>query len=564
MTETLIRRVIALSEQEPDAACLHLRYVDRPERSLTRAEFVAYIRGAARQLHEMGARPGDLVIIVQRDLLTLVTTFFGTSLLGAIPSILPFATEKLDPTRYRTAMAMLLNLARPALLATDTEVVEDVRTLLPEVEEHLPVVAVIEPQPSGRLEVEDHLQAGVKIEDVALLQHSSGTTGLQKGVALSHRAIFAQLDSYGHSIGFSPNDVVVSWLPLYHDMGLIAGFLMPLLGGANLVLMSPFDWVRAPHLLMQAISEHQGTLCWLPNFAYNFCSQKIRDRDLEKVDLSSMRAFVNCSEPAYAASHRLFADRFAPYGLDLGKLTVCYAMAETVFAVSQTSLGMPVQADIVDRSSLRINNLAVPTTDSADAVERILSTGQPIEGMQAQILDTDRNTLPERHVGEIAVKSSYMLNGYFHRPEATEAAFYQGWYLTGDLGYIANGEVFVLGRKKDLLIVGGRNVYPQDIETLAGGVQGVHPGRVAVFGIANAQAGTEEAALVAEVDTEDDEVHNQIRAALRKVIANGSDIAVRHIWLMPPGWLVKTSSGKVARSANREKILEMHPELFPS
>jgi acyl-CoA synthetase (AMP-forming)/AMP-acid ligase II len=563
MTETLISRLIELSEQEPDRECLHLRYVDVPERSLTRAELVAYVRGAASTLRAAGVQPGDLVIIIQRDLLTLVSTFFGASMLGAIPSILPFATEKLDPPRYHSAMEALLNLAQPALLATDEATEEGVQGLLAGIHEHLPKVAMLQPETSNSPIDEEAWQSGAKSDDVALLQHSSGTTGLQKGVALSHRAIFDQLRAYGDAIQFSLNDVVVSWLPLYHDMGLIAGFLMPLLGGAKLVLMSPFDWVRAPHLLLQAISSHHGTLCWLPNFAYNFCAQKVRERDLEGIDLSSMRAFINCSEPAYNASHSLFAERFSPYGIGLNRLTVCYAMAETVFAVSQTTLGQPVRVDTVERVSLRANNLAVPTANSTQVAETILSTGRPISEMQVQIVDADRNVLPDRQVGEIAVKSSYMLNEYYHRSEATEAAFYDGWYLTGDLGYLADGDLFVLGRKKDLLIVGGRNVYPQDLEALAGEVEGVHPGRVAVFGITNFQAGTEDAALIAEVDTDDDGVHSQIRAELRKAIASGSDIVVRHIWLMPRGWLVKTSSGKVARSANREKILELYPDLIP-
>jgi acyl-CoA synthetase (AMP-forming)/AMP-acid ligase II len=174
--------------------------------------------------------------------------------------------------------------------------------------------------------------------------------------------------------------------------------------------------------------------------------------------------------------------------------------------------------------------------------------------MDVKAVDTSHAALPDRQVGEIAVRSSYMLNEYYHRSDATEAAFFDGWYLTGDLGYLADGHVFVLGRKKDLLIVGGKNVYPQDLEALASTVEGIHPGRVAVFGVPNPQAGTEDAGLVAEVDTEDDTKQTAVRAELRRVISNGSDVTVRHIWLVPRGWLIKTSSGKVARSANRDKV----------
>lgn len=563
MTPTIIQGLFDLADQMPDREALRLRYTDRPEIVLTRRDFTQAVRHAAAQLANGGVQPGDLVIIVQRDLLTLVSTFWGASLLGAIPSILPFATEKLDPLRYRGAMEGLLRISQPTALATDELVQEDVKSLLPQTGAHLPAVLVIEHWEHNAA-APDIRPPEADSEEIALLQHSSGTTGLQKGVALSHRAIFEQLDAYSQAVGFTDQDVIVSWLPLYHDMGLIAGFLMPLLTGARLVLMSPFDWVRSPHLLLQAISEQRGTFCWLPNFAYNFCAQKIRDRDLEGVDLSSMRAFVNCSEPAYDASHRLFVERFRPYGLDVDKLTVCYAMAETVFAVSQTPVGVPARVDVVDRAALRAENIARPALPDGKSVEYIVSTGRPIPGMSVRILDTHRNELPERRVGEIAVQSSYMLTEYYHRDDATTAALHEGWYLTGDMGYMADGEVFVLGRKKDLLIVGGRNVYPQDLESLVSTIEGIHPGRVAVFGIANPDTGTEDAAVVAEVDTEHEQEQQAIKAAIRRVIAAGSDIAVRHVWLVPRGWLIKTSSGKVARSANRDKILETYPEIAPA
>ena len=170
-------------------------------------------------------------------------------------------------------------------------------------------------------------------------QHSSGTTGLQKGVALSHQSVLNQVESYSHVLGFTSQDVVVSWLPLYHDMGLIAGFVMPILAGAQLVLMSPFDWVRAPYRLIQSISQYRGTFTWLPNFAYNFCAAKVRDRDLAGVDLSCLRAVINCSEPVRWESHQRFSERFAPYGLHPEALATCYAMAENVFAVTQSTAG---------------------------------------------------------------------------------------------------------------------------------------------------------------------------------------------------------------------------------
>ncbi len=565
MTPLLTERLIALTHEEPERESLRLIQPGLPDVVLTRRGLLQAVKDAAAQLAASGVSSGQLVVIVQRDMLTLVSTFLGASLLGAVPSILPFATEKLDPARYRASMKALIEVSRPSLLATDPIVVQDVLSLMPETGsvESMPGVLAVETG-KGNPSFVPEAAPTQDPEAIALLQHSSGTTGLQKGVALCHRAIFDQIAAYSKALDFTQADVVVSWLPLYHDMGLIAGFLMPLLTGARLVMMSPFEWVRAPHLLMQAISAQHGTLCWLPNFAYNFCAQKIRDQDLEQVDLSSMRAFINCSEPAYESSHKQFIDRFGPLGVTGEKLAVCYAMAETVFAVSQTSVGQPARVDAVDRQSLRGQNLAQPADPGAVAVDRIVSTGRPIAGMQVRVLGPGYEELPERHVGELAVRSPYMLTGYYHREDATTNAFHDGWYLTGDIGYLADGEVFVLGRKKDLLIVGGRNVYPQDLEALASTVQGVHPGRVAVFGIVNPDAGTEDAALVAEVDTTHPEEMNMIRVAIRRAVAGGSDIALRYIWLVPRGWLIKTSSGKVARLANRDKLLQENSALLLS
>jgi acyl-CoA synthetase (AMP-forming)/AMP-acid ligase II len=396
-----------------------------------------------------------------------------------------------------------------------------------------------------------------KPEDIVLLQHSSGTTGLQKGVALSHRAVFNQLESYARSLSLHDQDVVVSWLPLYHDMGLIAGFILPILTRIPLVLMSPFDWVRAPYKLMQAVSRYRGTLSWLPNFAYNFCAQKVRPRDLEAVDLSSWRAVINCSEPMHWRSHQVFLERFEPHGLRPSALATCYAMAENVFAVTQGGIHAPVAVDLVNQQALLTRQVAEPAqkalAEDETGLVRLLSAGRPIEGTRLRVLDAQGQDLPERHIGEIAIQSNCMLAGYYHRPDLTEKAFLDGWYLTGDLGYVADEEVYVTGRKKDLIIVGGKNIYPQDLERLASEVHSVHPGRVVAFGVFNEQAGTEDVVIVAETDAESDAERQRIADEIRLRINRGSDIVLRYVHVVERNWLLKTSSGKIARAANREK-----------
>ena len=340
-------------------------------------------------------------------------------------------------------------------------------------------------------------------------------------------------------------------------MGLIAGFILPILRGIPLVLMSPFDWVRSPAILFHAVTKYKGTISWLPNFAFNFCAQKIRNRDLENVNLESWRAVINCSEPMYLKSHQLFQDRFSSYGLKSNSLATCYAMAENVFAVSQGGIRNPVVIEHIDARIFHQDHKAHPASDDQNAIT-FLSAGQPIEHVEVKIVSDKYESLPEHRVGEIALHSNCMLKGYYHRPDLDRTAFKDDWFLTGDLGYRSNGELFITGRKKDLIIVGGKNIYPQDLENLTNQIEGIHPGRVAVFGIYNEQAGTEDIVLVAELDDNfysDKSTHERISAEVRLKINQGSDITLRTIRFVPRGWLLKTSSGKIARSANKAKYL---------
>jgi len=392
-------------------------------------------------------------------------------------------------------------------------------------------------------------------EDIVLLQHSSGTTGLQKGVALSHQAVLNHMDAYTKALRLNADDVIVSWLPLYHDMGLIACFLMPVLMGVPLVLMSPFDWVRAPYRLFQSVSRYKGTLSWLPNFAYNFCAQKVRDRDMEGLDLSSWRIITNCSEPVRWESHQSFYQRFQAYGLRQNVLQCSYAMAENVFGVTQTPSDSTPLTDELDREAYISERLARPPVADRPSL-RMLSSGKPLPNVQIRILDEKGHDLPDRVIGEIALHSNCMLTGYYNRPDVTEKAFKDGWYLTGDYGYTLAGDVFVAGRKKDMIIVGGKNVYPQDLEMLSYEVPGIHAGRAVAFGIFDEKSGTEEVVIVAEVDTEDADERQKIADTLRQHITRNSAIALRYAHIVGKKWILKTSSGKTARSANREKFLQ--------
>ena len=551
----LPERLKALHTRTPDRVAVTLQFAGREDVPITCERLLHGAVAFARTLAREGIQPGEVVVLILQHSEELLYSFWGSILHGAIPSIMPFLTEKLSPERYRADLASLISVTRPAAIVTYPEFEADVRSTLTAGDPVRAVILTNQFEPEGELSLDTLRGFERNAGDIVLLQHSSGTTGLQKGVALSHRAVFNQLDAYNKSLSLNDGDVIVSWLPLYHDMGLIAGFLMPILSGIHLVLMSPFDWVRAPYRLMQSISSYRGTLVWLPNFAYNFCAQKIRDRHIEGVDLSSLRAVINCSEPVRWQSHRAFFEHFEKYGLRRTALQTCYAMAENVFAVTQSRLDSEPLVVEVDREVFMTERAARIPYDGRPSM-KMMSSGFPLENVLIRILDENGNDLPDNVIGEVALKSDCMLTGYFNRPDLTEKAFRNGWYLTGDYGFISEGELFVSGRKKDMIIVGGKNVYPQDLEMLSYEVPGVHAGRSVAFGMYDEEQGTEEVVIIAEGDSEDVAEQQRIADALRAHITKNSAIALRHVKVVGPKWILKTSSGKTARSANREKFLE--------
>jgi fatty-acyl-CoA synthase len=541
-------------QRHPDQVSIYMLEQGKPDQPLTYRDLLHGAAVYADALAECGIQPGEVVILILQHGYDLIYAFFGAVLHGAIPAIMPFLTEKLLPERYRADLTALVGITRPSAIVTYRDFEPEVRAALKEDDS---VRAVLVTDEVGAAHAPDFSTLGgmqCSPQDIVLLQHSSGTTGLQKGVALSHQAVFNQLDAYSRSLRLTGEDVIVSWLPLYHDMGLIAGFLLPILWGIPLVLMSPFEWVRAPYKLMQAVTKYRGTLSWLPNFSYNFCAQKIRERDLAGVDLSSWRAISNCSEPMRWASHQAFYERFKPYGLRYEALATCYAMAENVFAVTQGGVDSPVRVDEIDRDAFQIERVARPALPE-QAIIKMLSAGAPIPGTEVKVVDDRGHTLPDRRVGEVALRSDCMLSEYYHRPDATEKAFRAGWYLTGDYGYMLDGEVYVSGRKKDIIIVGGKNIYPQDLELLAMEVPGVHAGRVVAFGVFNEESGTEEVVIVAEVDSQDAGERERIANAVRQNVTRGSAVALRNVYITGAHWIAKTSSGKTARLANRDKYL---------
>lgn len=537
---------VTLSNADSTPAIIYLETEKTPI-VITREIFRRQILDTAAGFAALGVRAGDLIVIAHTQNLESIYAFWGALALRAVPSMFPTLTEKLDPSIYMRNMTELTRASGVSAVLTTDE-------FAPVLRPHLACKVI------GSSEMYGHslppiLDSTVhKPDEVAFLQHSSGTTGLQKGVALSHAAVLNQISAYSEAIHLVESDVIVSWLPLYHDMGLIAGFLLPLIQGVPLVLMSPFDWVSHPALLLDAIHEHRGTLCWQPNFAYNHCARRIRARDIHGLSIASMRMFINCSEPVRHDSHQLFLERFAEYGARPEMLGVSYAMAENTFAVTQTFPARPPNLDVIDSIELETAGHARAVSPDFPTAQVRVSCGSAIPGTRIRIIDEMGLPVADRQVGEIAIQSDCLLTGYYNRPDLNPFDN-EGWYLTGDLGYLVAGDLFVAGRRKDLIINAGKNIYPADIEAIINNVPGVKAGRAVVFGVSDEREGTELLAAVVEVPNLNDEERHDVNRLIRMEVARQAMVTLSYVHLVGAKWLIKTSSGKISRGANREKWL---------
>lgn len=551
MERTITDSIVARAERDPDRLAIVLIGEDGSRQFITTGELHRAALGYATAFAAQGIFPGDLVVLVMRHSRELLSSFLGALYLGAIPSIFPYLTEKLDPAIYERRVRTLVAESGARAVTALPDLAEAMGGLLADV--GCRVISTAEIERRGWADC-GFRPVPADPDDIAVVQYTSGTTGLQKGIALSHRAILANLEARFADYPLRADDVVVSWLPLYHDMGLMSALVMPLVMGIPSVLMSPFYWLRKPASLLRAVHDYRGTLSWMPNFAFNHCVRSISDADLDGIDLSRWRSVKSGGEPIRHDTIHRFHSRFAPYGLRREALRTGYGLAENVLAVTRTSGENPSRVDWVDRRLVQSDGLAVPTTEPTALP--IVSCGRPIPGTEVAIIGIEGERLPERRVGEITIRSNCMLTGYYRRPDLTAALIHDGWLATGDLGYLVDGELYVCGRKKDLIIVGGRNVYPQDLEAIADGMPAIQPGRAVAFGLTDEQLGTERVVLVCELrdDLSADDRRRTDRE-LRRQIVQQLDVTLGDVRLVPKGWVIKTPSGKVARSANREKYL---------
>ncbi len=505
-------------------------------------------------LKKSGIRKDDVCALIIRHHKDIYPLYMGISLMGAVPAVLAYPNPRLHPEKFRQGIEGMSQRSGLDWILTENSLTEILKPLVERKESTIKGIHLPLDQSLENIDISEfNVPEGIADSDPFLLQHSSGTTGLQKPVLLSHRAVIDHASVYGESIQQSEKDKVVSWLPLYHDMGLIAAFHLPMIYGIPSVQIDPFDWVLAPELLIEAISKEKATLAWLPNFAYNLMAEKIHDDDIEGFSMASIRMLINSGEPIRKKSHVRFIQKFSKFGLNPSVLSTSYGMAETTFAVTQTFGGeLPVEINI-DREELA-GGIIKPCDDGPGA-RVCVSTGTLVRGCEVKIIDHHKKQLSSGMLGELAVKSLSLFTGYRNYPEKTAQAMMDGWYLTGDLGFEMDGYYYIIGRKKDMIISAGKNIYPEDIEDAVALVDDVIPGRVIAFGEENDELGTELISVIAETGLHDDQSRKDLKTRIM-MAGMGIDVSISIIYLVPPRWLIKSSAGKPGRNTNKERILK--------
>ncbi len=510
------------------------------------------------RVKEAGIKPGEVCATVMHHNPFFYPLYLGISRAGALPAVLAYPNPRLHPDKFRQGLEGMAQRSGLDYILTERELDPVIRPLIEKPGSTIksvffPLEWDYKKDIDQKLDDEvEQIALSVKETDPILLQHSSGTTGLQKPVVLSNRAILNHAKNMGNALKLSGEDKIVSWLPLYHDFGLIACFHIPLAYGITLIQIDPFQWVLAPIILLEVISKEKATITCLPNFAYNVLAEKIDDEELKDISLTSLRVLLNGGEPIRHDSHQKFVEKFKQYGLNPLALSCIYGGAEVTLGLSVHEPGTLITELYLDRNELSHGTMKFADKDSV--VRVCVSSGKLIGGCEGRIVDENRKDLPDGMVGEVAVKSVSMFDGYRNYPEKTAEVVENGWYFSGDYGFRYKDEFYIIGRKKDLIIVAGKNIYPEDIEDTINQVEGVIPGRVIAFGEEDEQMGTEQIAVVAESKTESEKEKNDLRLAILKA-GMSIDVNIHKVYLVPSRWLIKSSAGKPSRKANKERII---------
>lgn len=545
---TLLEALQWHAERHPERT--HITLIEDLEsrgETMTYGELAAQSRALAGALQSRGLARGQAVAIMLPTSRAFFPAFMGVLAAGGVPvPIYPPSRWSQIEEHLRRQARILANCRAPVLLTVAQA--QPVARLL---QLHVPTLRhVLNAAELAR--ASDEKSFPVTAGDIALVQYTSGSTGQPKGVVLTHANLLADIRAMGAAIQASSRDVFVSWLPLYHDMGLIGAWLGTLYFDVPLVLMPPQSFLARPSRWLWAIHRYRATLSAGPNFAYEILAAKVPEDELRGLDLSRWRIAFNGAEPVRAATLDKFAERLAPFGFDRRALTPVYGLAECAVGLTFPPLLRGPLVDRIDSSVLAREGRAQPVLAGEAAGMRVVSCGQPLAGHEVRVVDAMGGEAPERVEGRIEFRGPSACAGYFDNPEATAGLIHDGWLDTGDVGYMAGGELFVTSRVKDLIIRGGQHIHPYDLEEAVGALPGVRKGCVAVFGAADPTSGTERVVVVAETRETGEHERRELRGRIAALAEAQLGVPADDIALVGERVVLKTSSGKIRRAACRE------------
>ena len=561
-----------------DAERTHLLITEETEGkersvTLTFGELYAAAQRCAAELARRGVPPGGRVALMLPTSRAFFVSYAGILLAGAIPVPIypPFRADRIE--EYASRQSAILKNAGVCLLLTFRQAEAVARLLKPRVHsltevadaEKLIEAADKAPPPSpGALPFHLTGSRARKASDIALLQYTSGSTGDPKGVVLTHANLLANMRAIGEAVELGPGDVGVSWLPLYHDMGLIGAWLTLLYFGVPLAVMSPLAFLTRPERWLKAFQKYGGTISAAPNFAYELCVRKIADKDIEGVDLSGWRAALNGAEPVNPDTLDRFAERFARHGFRREAQLPVYGLAEASLAVTFPPLNRGPLIDRIEREAFSSEGRAVPARTSDATTIAFVSSGRPIPRHEVCIVDASGKEVGDRTEGFLWFRGASSTSGYYENAAATEKLMSGGpvagdgefaWVNSGDRAYRAEGEIYVTGRVKDIIIKGGRNLYPHEVEELAAHAEGIRKGCIVAFGLKDEASGTEKLIVVAETREREASRRATIAAAVTELVSQGLGLPPDRVELIPPGSIPKTSSGKLRREETKQLYL---------
>ena len=505
-------------------------------------------RACAANLQSLGVAPGDHVALLGPTSRPLVTAIQAIWLAGATVVVLPLPMRLSSIEEFVGQTRVRITNADVSLVLVDPE-----------------LAPFIEPEPgdppmvgwdalapgAGRAGAEAFERPDDDLDRLAILQFTSGSTSDPKGVMLPHRTVGANLDAIGLATSLDPDDdVLVSWLPLYHDMGLVGLLSLSLTTGTPLVLGAPTDFMAAPARWMEWMSTYGGTATAGPNFSYVLAARALRRAD--QLDLSRLRIALNGAEPVDPATVAAFIEAGERHGLRPGAVFPAFGMAEVAIAGTFPEPMSGLRIDAVDQRVLETERYAAPVDPSFEGSRHLAILGRPVEGLEIRVVDPiTGDVLKDREVGELEIRGTSVTPGYYKRPDVNAEVFHDGWLRTGDLAYLLDGEMVMCGRIKDVIIVGGRNVFPEDIERAIADVEGVRAGNVIAFGVDGSQ-GKEGLVVVAESKADD---LTEVRRTVAQRVRDAVGLPAKDIVLVAPGSLPKTSSGKLQRSLCKVRYL---------